>query len=102
MARYGVRLETDPRLTLQDCQQLARRAEDLGYESVWLPEGRSRDAFTSLTAMALATERITLGTGIIQVFRPDGLQHRYGRGGHGGSVGRTVHTWVGRRPRSQR
>ena len=68
MARYGVRLETDPRLTLQDCQQLARRAEDLGYESVWLPEGRSRDAFTSLAAMALATERVTLGTGIIQVF----------------------------------
>ena len=68
MARYGVRLETDPRLTPQDCQELARRAEDLGYESVWLPEGHSRDAFTSLAAMALSTQRIKLGTGIIQVF----------------------------------
>jgi len=68
MARYGVRLETDPRLTPQDCQELARRAEDLGYESVWLPEGHSRDAFTSLAAMALSTQRVKLGTGIIQVF----------------------------------
>ena len=68
MARYGVRLETDPRLTPQDCQDLARRAEDRGYESVWLPEGHSRDAFTSLAAMALSTERVKLGTGIVQVF----------------------------------
>ena len=68
MSRYGVRLETDPRLTPQDCQALARRAEDLGYESVWLPEGRSRDAFTSLAAMALATENVRLGTGIVQIF----------------------------------
>ena len=68
MNRYGVRLETDPRLTPQDCQALAHRAEDLGYESVWLPEGRSRDAFTSLAAMALATENVRLGTGIVQIF----------------------------------
>lgn len=68
MTRYGVRLETDPRLTPQDCRELALRAEGLGYESVWLPEGRSRDAFTSLAAMALNTQRVKLGTGIIQVF----------------------------------
>jgi probable F420-dependent oxidoreductase len=55
-------------LTPQDCQELARRAEDRGYESVWLPEGHSRDAFTSLAAMALGTQRVMLGTGIIQVF----------------------------------
>ncbi len=68
MARYGVRLETDPRLSPEDCRQLAVRAEERGYESVWLPEGRSRDAFTSLAAMALATGTVKLGTGIVQIY----------------------------------
>ena len=68
MARIGVRLETDPRLSPQDCMRLARKAEESGYESVWLPEGRSRDAFTALAAMSLSTQTVRLGTGIVQVF----------------------------------
>lgn len=68
MARYGVRLENDPRLTPKDYQELARQAEEKGYETVWMPEGAGRDSLTTLATMALNTETITLGTGILAVF----------------------------------
>ena len=42
MARYGVRFENDPSLTPQDFQELGKLAEDLGYETVWVPEGGGR------------------------------------------------------------
>ena len=68
MARYGVRLENDPTLTPRDYQELARQAEDRGYETVWVPEGAGRDSLTTLSVMALNTERVRLGTGILAVF----------------------------------
>lgn len=43
-------------------------ADACGYESVWLPEAWERDAFTTLTELAVHTDRIHLGTGIINVF----------------------------------
>jgi len=47
----------------------ARRAEELGYESVWICETRlARDAFTVLGAIAAHTSRIKLGTGIVNTW----------------------------------
>ncbi|MEE9147522.1 MAG: LLM class flavin-dependent oxidoreductase [Candidatus Tectomicrobia bacterium] len=43
-------------------------AETLGYDSAWVTEGHGGDQFTILTACALATSRITLGTNISSVF----------------------------------
>ena len=68
MARYGVRFENDPSLTPQDFQELGRLAEDLGYETVWVPEGGGRDSLTALAAIALKTERVRLGTGILPIY----------------------------------
>lgn len=49
--------------------RLAKRAEDAGYESVWMAETRmTRDGFVPLAAMAMATETIKLGTGIVNVY----------------------------------
>ena len=47
------------------CVQLA---EELGYESAWVAEGHGGDQFTILTACALATSTIKLGTSISSVF----------------------------------
>ncbi len=44
---------------------LAREAEVLGYEAVFLPEIAGRDALVALGALAGETERLLLGTGII-------------------------------------
>ena len=48
-----------------ECFQLA---EELGYESAWMAEGHAGDQFSILTACALATKKILLGTSISSVF----------------------------------
>jgi probable F420-dependent oxidoreductase len=53
---------------------LARHAEDLGYDSVWVPEGRGRELFGVIGAMATVTSRVRLGTGILPLYsRPPAL-----------------------------
>jgi 5,10-methylenetetrahydromethanopterin reductase len=47
----------------------ARRAEALGYESVWLAETRfTRDAVTTAAAVAAATTRVRVGTAVVNPF----------------------------------
>ena len=48
--------------------ECVRLAEDVGYESAWVAEGHGGDQFSILTACALSTERIMLGTSISSVF----------------------------------
>jgi F420-dependent oxidoreductase-like protein len=43
-------------------------ADRLGYDTVWIAEAYGWDAFTVLTEIACNTERIKLGTGIVNVF----------------------------------
>jgi F420-dependent oxidoreductase-like protein len=46
---------------------LARRADELGYHSVWTAETYGSDAITPLAFIAASTKRIKLGTGIVQL-----------------------------------
>src|SRR6516164_10160933 len=46
---------------------LVRRAEALGYDSVWTAEAYGSDAVTPLAFLAGKTERIKLGTAIMQL-----------------------------------
>ena len=49
-------------------------ADELGYDSFWLPEAWGYEVFSLLTEMAVKTKRIKLGTGIVNVFsRTPGL-----------------------------
>ena len=49
--------------------ELAKRAEARGFDSVWMAETRmTRDAFVPIAAMAAATERIRVGSGIVNVY----------------------------------
>lgn len=45
-----------------------RRAERLGYDAVWIGEGWDHDVFVKLTELAAATETVTLGSGIANVY----------------------------------
>ncbi|SUZ75656.1 uncharacterized protein METZ01_LOCUS28510 [marine metagenome] len=52
----------------QDIVECVKVAEELGYESAWVAEGHGGDQFSVLTACAMVTERIKLGTSITSVF----------------------------------
>ena len=47
---------------------LARRAETLGYDSVWVTHGSGRDSFGVLGAYGAATTRIGLGNGVVPIY----------------------------------
>jgi F420-dependent oxidoreductase-like protein len=52
----------------------AQLADELGYDSFWLPEAWGYEIFSLLTEMAVKTKRIKLGTAIVNVFsRSPGL-----------------------------
>jgi F420-dependent oxidoreductase-like protein len=52
----------------------AQLADELGYDSFWVPEAWGYEIFSLLTEMAVTTKRIKLGTGIVNVYsRSPGL-----------------------------
>lgn len=57
-----------PRAELAGATALARKAEELGYESVWVTHGLGRDAFLVLAAYAHATRRVGLGSGVVPIY----------------------------------
>ncbi|MCX4458239.1 LLM class flavin-dependent oxidoreductase [Streptomyces sp. NBC_01340] len=62
--RVGVRVPPCDRA--DHLVETVRRAERLGFDDVWFPDSQLlwRDVFTTLTAAALGTERIGLGTAV--------------------------------------
>lgn len=47
---------------------LGKRAEELGYPGVWVPETAGLDGVSLLAALASQTSRIRLGSGILPIF----------------------------------
>jgi len=66
LVRFGVGLMGD--LPAPQTAELARTAEESGFEYVWIvdenPSPPYRDVFVTMTAIALKTELIKMGTGI--------------------------------------
>lgn len=63
--RLGLLLELP---TQRENVELARRAEDAGFESAWAPEFHHHSGVLALAGAALVTERIELGTAIAWAF----------------------------------
>ena len=55
-------------LAFPEALEMTQRAEAMGFDSVWVPEAWGTDAISILGALAVTTERIRLGTGIVNVF----------------------------------
>jgi F420-dependent oxidoreductase-like protein len=55
-------------LDYQEACTRVRLAEDAGVDTVWVAEAWGRDCFTILTLLARETERIKLGTGIVNCY----------------------------------
>lgn len=65
--RWALSLEL-PGLTLPQHELVVRAAEGAGYTDAWSGETGGHDGFTSLALAAAWTERMRLGTGVVNVF----------------------------------
>src|SRR3990170_1932909 len=68
MTRLGLTLQLGEGLSRKELVELARLAEERGYEAVFVPESWGYDAVTTLAELAVQTRRIKLGTGIVPVW----------------------------------
>ena len=67
MADIGIVLRTY--LPIQQSMEHAQEAEKRGFHSVWVTESMdAKDAFTQLTAFAMKTQRILVGSGIVPIY----------------------------------
>ena len=66
MARIGLALAGG--LAPTDIVECVKRAEDKRYNSAWFAEGHGGDQFSILTACAVATNTILLGTSISSIY----------------------------------
>src|SRR5262245_3213954 len=66
MARTAIFL--NPGADLAPALALARRADSLGYVSLWVTHGIGRDALLTLSAYAHAAPHVGLGTGVIPIY----------------------------------
>ncbi len=65
MNRLGIFLEALP---LSEVLRFARRCDERGWESAWLPEITFGDAFVPAAAAAMETSRLRLATGVVGIW----------------------------------
>jgi probable F420-dependent oxidoreductase len=65
--RWGLSLEL-PGLPLSEHPEVVRAAEQAGYTDGWPGEVQGHDGFTPVVLAATCTERMRLGTGVVNVF----------------------------------
>lgn len=69
MAPQPIGLELAGEPSVPEMMAIARRAEALGFDSVWLTETRfTRDAISTVAAVAAVTERVRIATAVINPY----------------------------------
>lgn len=68
MPRIGLVTPYWNNITKKEFIEIAKLAEDLGYDSIWVPEMWGRDAFSILGLLAANTTTIKLATGIVPIY----------------------------------
>jgi alkanesulfonate monooxygenase SsuD/methylene tetrahydromethanopterin reductase-like flavin-dependent oxidoreductase (luciferase family) len=64
--RVGVSIPVEEGLSVERLVKLAQTAERCGYDTVVAGEVAGPDVFALLAAIAVATERVTIGTGVVR------------------------------------
>jgi probable F420-dependent oxidoreductase len=70
LGRLGVWGHLDT-LPIDEARAFARRADELGYDALWVPETVGREPLVLLGLLAGATSRLMLGTSIVNVWGRD-------------------------------
>lgn len=60
-------------MTAQQAAEFARKVEDLGYPTLWIPEAVGREAFSSASWLLASTQRLIVATGIVNVYGRDAV-----------------------------
>lgn len=69
----GIWTSTHETLPAGQSGEIAAELESLGYAAMWIPEAWGREAFTSSTLLLSATSRITIATGIANIWGRDAV-----------------------------
>lgn len=77
LGRVGVWGHLDT-LSVEDARRYAKRVDELGYAALWVPETVGREPFTLLGILAGETNRLVLGTSIINIWGRDAQATRMG------------------------
>lgn len=70
LGRLGVWSHLDS-LSIEDAREFARRVDELGFGTLWVPETVGREPFTLLGLLAAATTSVNLGTSIVSIWGHD-------------------------------
>ena len=70
--KLGVLYNTD-KLDGHAFVEYARRVDDLGFESLWLPELFTRDPYTASAFLLANTQQVMLASGIANIYGRDPL-----------------------------
>ena len=70
IAKLGVWSNIDG-FSARDVQAFAQRIEAWGYGALWIPEGLGREAFSAASWLLAGTTRLTIATGIANIYARD-------------------------------
>lgn len=68
MAKLGIKFPDTDSIPIEDTLEMARTADQAGFDSLWMSDYKSGDPFSVLAACAVVTERILLAPGVTVVF----------------------------------
>src|SRR3954452_7369440 len=68
MTAAALRLQIPAMESFEAARRYARIADELGYDSINLSHIASRDSFGAATALAMVTERVSLGVAVAPVY----------------------------------
>lgn len=77
LGRVGVWGHLDT-LSADEARRYAKRVDELGYAALWVPETVGREPFALLAMLAAETNRLVLGTSIINIWGRDAQATRMG------------------------
>src|SRR5206468_1286071 len=67
LSRLGASLPLPPDVNM--CRRVSERAEELGYESLWIADtGAGPDAFVVAAVAAAVTRRVRIGTAVVPIY----------------------------------
>jgi probable F420-dependent oxidoreductase len=75
LGQLGVWASLDS-LTARDAQDFARRTEQRGYRTLWIPESRGRNALVNSSWLLAGTQNLNIATGIANIYGRDAMAMR--------------------------